>query len=474
MVLDPNHHGLKLLNTLEERRELLAHAGLDNLVLHPFTKDLANLTPWEYAKTLLADCIKPVAVVIGDDHRFGRHRAGNFDTLVTLGQAFGFEVEALDAHRVEDVRVSSTKVRQALEAGRVDEANTWLSQPYPTTGTVVHGEALGRELGFPTANLHVDNPLKLLPARGVYAVWCQTPDGTWHPAMANVGTRPTIHDDAPDFFGSARLWGGGRLVRKALVAALDALDAWRSEVRFEGSLGRGLGGRPHPCVGPARLFHQTWCGMTWQGWRVGLLLVAMTTCTLAWGQARREGIPGVGAGTVWFDDLNEALTAHRAGTPVVALDLTRHKLQTLPGDLVELSALRVLMLHKNRLNDLPPWLAEMESLEVLLLDQNRFDTFPDVLLRMDRLETLSLGDNFIEEIPLDVDHMASLRHLGLWGNLIGRYPASLGDLPNLRTLDLLHNDMTAEEQELVSSMLPQVKVLMSEPCLCEFQDQPRP
>ena len=214
--------------------------------------------------------------------------------------------------------------------------------------------------------------------------------------------------------------------------------------------------------------------MTWQGWRVGLLLVAMTTCTLAWGQARREGIPGVGAGTVWFDDLSEALTAHRAGTPVVALDLTRHKLHTLPGDLVELSALRVLMLHKNRLNDLPPWLAEMESLEVLLLDQNRFDTFPEVLLRMDRLETLSLGDNFIEEIPLDVDHMASLRHLGLWGNLIGRYPASLGDLPNLRTLDLLHNDMTAEEQELVSSMLPQAKVLMSEPCLCEFQDQPRP
>ncbi len=214
--------------------------------------------------------------------------------------------------------------------------------------------------------------------------------------------------------------------------------------------------------------------MTWQGWRVGLLLVAMTTCTLAWGQARREGIPGVGAGTVWFDDLSKALTAHRAGTPVVALDLTRHKLHTLPGDLVELPALRVLMLHKNRLNDLPPWLAEMKSLKVLLLDQNRFDTFPDVLLRMDRLETLSLGDNFIEEIPLDVDHMASLRHLGLWGNLIGRYPASLGDLPNLRTLDLLHNDMTAEEQELVSSMLPQAKVLMSEPCLCEFQDQPRP
>ena len=105
--------------------------------------------------------------------------------------------------------------------------------------------------------------------------------------------------------------------------------------------------------------------MTWRGWRLGLLLVAMTTCTLAWGQARREGIPGVGAGTVWFDDQSEALTAHRAGTPVVALDLTRHKLHTLPETWLN-SALRVLMLHKNRLNDLPPWLAEMESLEVLL------------------------------------------------------------------------------------------------------------
>lgn len=211
--------------------------------------------------------------------------------------------------------------------------------------------------------------------------------------------------------------------------------------------------------------------MTWRGW---MLLAAMATCTLAWGQARRDGIPGVGAGTVWFDDLDDALTAHRAGTPVVALDLTRHKLQALPQRLVELTALRVLMLHKNRLSDLPLWLADMEALQVLLLDQNRFDAFPDVLLRMDQLETLSFGDNLIEEIPLDVDHMVSLRHLALWGNLIGRYPASLGDLPNLRTLDLLHNDMTAEEQELVSSMLPQVKVLMSEPCLCEFQDQPRP
>ena len=193
-VLDPDHHGLELLNTLDERLTLLEDAGLDNVVLHPFTLSLARMTPWAYAKSLMRDCIQPVAVVIGDDHRFGRNRAGNFSTLVTLGEALGFQVEALDAHRVEDVRVSSTKVRQALRQGNVDEANKWLSVPYPTSGRVVHGNAVGRDLGFPTANLELDEPLKLLPAQGVYAVWCQTPDNQWHPAMANVGTRPTFHD----------------------------------------------------------------------------------------------------------------------------------------------------------------------------------------------------------------------------------------------------------------------------------------
>jgi riboflavin kinase/FMN adenylyltransferase len=192
VVLDPEHHGLKLLNTLSERQALLESTGLDHLVLHPFTTELSQLTPWEYAKTLLGDCIKPVAVVIGDDHRFGRHRSGNFSTLQTLGEALGFEVLALEAQTVDDIRVSSTKVREALKHGNVEEANLWLGSRYPTTGRVVHGEALGRTLGYPTANLDVEDPLKLLPARGVYAVWCQLPDGAWHPAMANVGLRPTV------------------------------------------------------------------------------------------------------------------------------------------------------------------------------------------------------------------------------------------------------------------------------------------
>jgi len=229
-VLDPEHHGLELLNTLEERLELLESTGLDNVVLHPFTLSLARMTPYDYAKTLMGDCIKPVAVVIGDDHRFGRNRGGDFSTLQTLGEALGFQVEALDAHSVADVRVSSTKVRDALRAGNVSEANLWLGAPFPTAGRVVRGDALGRTLGFPTANLHVEDPLKLLPARGVYAVWCQIPDGSWRPAMANVGLRPTVSDLAETTLEVHVMEGGGDWYGQVL--RLRWMHWMRGEVKF--------------------------------------------------------------------------------------------------------------------------------------------------------------------------------------------------------------------------------------------------
>lgn len=230
VVLDPEHHGLQLLNTVEERLDLLSQTGLDHLVLHPFTPELAQMTPWEYAKSFLGDCIQPVAVVIGDDHRFGRHRSGDFSTLKTLGEAFGFAVQALDAHRVEDVRVSSTKVREALLQGNMEEANRWLTQPFRTTGRVVPGHALGRSMGFPTANLSIEDPLKLLPGRGVYAAWCQTPDSQWWPAMVNVGERPTLHQDGVTsievhVIGAEGQWYGEQL-------HLRWMHWMRSEVKF--------------------------------------------------------------------------------------------------------------------------------------------------------------------------------------------------------------------------------------------------
>ena len=192
VILHPGNHGLKLLNSLEERMLLLEGTGLDFLILEEFSKELSRLTPLEYVKSLLAEGIKPSAVVIGDDHRFGRNREGDFSALKEMGKMFGFEVIALDPEYVDDIRVSSTKIRKAIYSGEVNHASTLLTEPFPLMGEVVEGEQLGRKIGYPTANLVVDDELKIIPADGAYAVYAITPDSKKHKAMLNIGTRPTV------------------------------------------------------------------------------------------------------------------------------------------------------------------------------------------------------------------------------------------------------------------------------------------
>ena len=131
VILHPSNHGLKLLNTLDERRRLLEGAGLDFLIVEEFNLELSRLTPLEYVKNLFAEGIKPAAVVIGDDHRFGRNREGDFNALREMGKMFDFEVIALDAKYVQDIRVSSTKVRSAVEKGDVAHATELLTRPFP-------------------------------------------------------------------------------------------------------------------------------------------------------------------------------------------------------------------------------------------------------------------------------------------------------------------------------------------------------
>jgi len=197
-VLHPDSHGLQVLNTADEKRDLLAAAGLDHLVVEPFTRELARMAPEEYVEALFVHGIRPACVVVGYDHRFGRGRAGDFGTLTQLGAVHGFTVEELGAACVDEVRVSSTKVREALAAGDVATAAAWLAAPYPFTGVVVHGAGRGRDLGFPTANVQPDDPLKLVPADGVYAAWAALAGERPVPAMVNVGTRPTFTADDGD------------------------------------------------------------------------------------------------------------------------------------------------------------------------------------------------------------------------------------------------------------------------------------
>lgn len=190
MVLQQNTD-IKLLSTIEEKAQLLEDYGLDNLIIHPFDLTFSRLTAEEFVKDILIDRLNICKIIIGHDHRFGRNRTANIDDLIRFGNQYGFEVEKISALAVNEVSVSSTKIRNALTAGDIATANTYLGYPYFLTGTVVQGKQLGRTIGFPTANISVKEEYKLIPANGVYVVSALI-DGKDEEGMMNIGVRPTI------------------------------------------------------------------------------------------------------------------------------------------------------------------------------------------------------------------------------------------------------------------------------------------
>ena len=203
-----------------------------------------------------------------------------------------------------------------------------------------------------------------------------------------------------------------------------------------------------------------------------LVLMALTCLSLplkAKGQARRDVVQNTPSDLVWHEGMEEAQIAMSNGELVLAIDLSRNKLKSLPEELQEFEDLRYLLLNRNRLRQLPDWLPELGQLHALILDHNRFDDFPEVLLSMPQLQQLSIGENYLRGIPIDIDHMQGLQYLSLWGNVLASFPASLGNLPDLKVLDLLHNEMTVDEQELLKELMPEVQLNMSQPCNCKFE-----
>ncbi len=191
LVLNPEDNSLKLLSTLEEKAELLEVQGIDHLVVLPFDAQFARMAAEDFVRDVLLQSLRMESLVVGYDHRFGAGRTGDFQLLCDMAKIHGFHVEEIPAAWVDDVRVSSTKVRNALLAGEVSEAARWLGYAYSFEGMVVHGRKLGRELGYPTANIEPLESLKLIPGIGVYAVEVETPSGIYG-GMANVGNNPTI------------------------------------------------------------------------------------------------------------------------------------------------------------------------------------------------------------------------------------------------------------------------------------------
>ncbi len=233
---------IKLLNTLKEKSIILEANGLDHLVIKEFTPEFSRFTALEFVRDILVNALKTKCIIIGYDHRFGRNRAANIDDLKDFGQIYDFEVIQISAEEINEVAVSSTKIRKALESGDLKTANVYLGYPYMLTGTVVSGKGLGRELDFPTANLQIAESFKLIPKNGVYAVKSEI-DGDNIYGMMNIGVNPTVNENSDQnieihFFDFDKDIYGQELQIDVLVRLrderkFDSLDALKSQLDID-------------------------------------------------------------------------------------------------------------------------------------------------------------------------------------------------------------------------------------------------
>jgi riboflavin kinase/FMN adenylyltransferase len=194
LVLFPGQNDLKLLTLTEEKLQLLEEAGVDHVLVYPFTKEFAQLSALTYVKDILVEGIGVKKLIIGYDHKFGNNREGNIETLRNYSEKYNFSVEEIPAHEIDNMNVSSTKIRKALETGDMHTANAFLGYPYFITGKVVEGKKLGRTLGYPTANIEVADKNKLIPQNGIYAVTTIV-EKQRYGGMMSIGFNPTTDTD---------------------------------------------------------------------------------------------------------------------------------------------------------------------------------------------------------------------------------------------------------------------------------------
>ncbi|GHA57683.1 bifunctional riboflavin kinase/FAD synthetase [Pontibacter akesuensis] len=230
LVLFPEDNDLQLLSTIDERIEHLRSLGIDYLLIIPFTKEFSRTTSRSFITDILVRAIGTKVLIIGYDHRFGKNREGSFEHLKARADQYGFEVEEIPRQDVDDVGVSSTKIRRALESGDIETANSYLGRHYSITSTVEEGQKLGRTIGFPTANMAMPPAHKLIPGHGVYAVWAVVQEQRY-PAMMNIGLRPTV--DGKQLTLEVHLLDfSGDLYGQTLTVAF--VDQLRKERKFEG------------------------------------------------------------------------------------------------------------------------------------------------------------------------------------------------------------------------------------------------
>lgn len=191
MLFEGENCSLKFLTSNQEKAKVLDEIGIDHFIIYPFSHEFSKLSPRQYVEDILVNQIGVKKVIIGYDHRFGFKGAGGFTEMVALGKEFGFEVEQISAFEIDQENISSTKIREALKAGDIALANTFLSYEYSILGTIVKGNQIGRTIGYPTVNIEPIFTHKLIPGNGIYVVEVEI-DGESFQAVANVGNRPTV------------------------------------------------------------------------------------------------------------------------------------------------------------------------------------------------------------------------------------------------------------------------------------------
>jgi riboflavin kinase/FMN adenylyltransferase len=227
-ILFPEDHGLQLLNTPDEKIALLEKEGIDHLVVLPFTKEFSRLSSLDFIKNILIDGIGTKYLVIGYNHRFGKNREGSFEHLKDFAPEYGFEIMEISAQDLDEVAVSSTKIRTALLHGDVSLASRFLGKPYSLAGKVIEGKQLGRTIGYPTANIQIQHDLKLVPQDGVYAVWVWIQNNKYG-GMLNIGQNPTVEGKERSI--EVNIFDFSESIYNQIIS-VQFVDKLRDEVKF--------------------------------------------------------------------------------------------------------------------------------------------------------------------------------------------------------------------------------------------------
>jgi riboflavin kinase/FMN adenylyltransferase len=232
VITSPSENSLRLLTTKNEKILLFEKMGIDHLIIYPFNKAFSELSYSEFVENILVKQMGTKCLVVGYDHRFGKNREGGYEYLKKCAAKFNFDVIRTEALSVEADKISSTKIRAALESGEVKKANHYLGYNFTLHGTVVNGKQLGRKLGFPTANIEASDKYKIIPGYGVYAVWVEI-NGAVLNGMLNIGTRPTFNNNADNRSIEVNIFNFSENIYGEEII-INFIDKIRDEQKFDG------------------------------------------------------------------------------------------------------------------------------------------------------------------------------------------------------------------------------------------------